>query len=638
MNSEINNLREFGKFRLDPTRRVLWFEDKPVNLQPKEVELLCVLTENGGEVVSKEELMDRVWEDSFVEESNLSRRVYGLRKTFKKLGAPEDLIQTVPRRGYRFTGNVSLFGGEDLVIERHSFTRTLIEELDETGGSRNLALPALSSFTKRLRFVMPSVILLIIFGASAGIYLFNRSGNNELTQPIRSVAVLPLKSLNTGNETALSLGFADALITSLGKLNELQIVSTNAVSRYADEIQEPIEIGRKLRVEAVLDGTLQRANGKFRVSLRLLRVADGKQIWTGIFDESESKVFELQDAMAKQTAQILALSFETDDVVKRPTTHLEAYNSFLQGEYYFRRREISKAGAFFKKAIEIDSKFAEAWSGLAAVYAMGDAMGEAEPAVTKALELKPDLGHAHAVRGFIKMFLEWNWVEAERSLSRAVELDPNSVEAHHWRGIYLAIRGRFTDAKSELNRALELDPLSANMISDLGQIHYFSYDFASAENYYLKANVLSEGIADPRLVDLYQGQGRNREAFKILRDNECRPFDGKEKSTCENDLEELFAKADSKGIAQKYFNLFSKKLGANNLPRNQVANAWYGLAVQHRILGNRTQSIASLEKTLDRKVRFEIINFTFPFVAVDPQFDELRGDPKFLQLLKKVNL
>lgn len=636
MMNGISNLREFGEFVLDTERRVLWYRNEPVNLQLKEIELLTVLTEQGGEVVTKDVLLDRVWADSFVEEGNLSRHVYRIRKAFRALGVSEELIQTVPRRGYRFTG--ALTCTTEAVFERHSLKQTLIEEIEDGSEAGSNPLPGVLLVGKSWPFAVPGLLLLVLVGTSLGLYFLGQDQQSGAELPVRSIAVLPLKNLGGVDERALGIGFADALITSLGKLDDIQIISTNAVSRYSNFLVEPLEIGRQLNVDAVMEGTLQRANGRFRVTLRLLRVSDGKQMWTGAFNESESRIFELQDAMSAQTAKILSLSLETGESVKRPTEDVEAYNYFLQGEYFFRRREISIAGANFKKAIEIDPQFADAWAGLAAVYAMGDAMDEAEPAVDKALELDPDLAHAHAVHGFIKMFLDWDWETAEDSLDRAAELGSNSVEAHHWRGIYLALRGRFEDAKAEMNRALELDPLSANMISDLGQIHYFAYDFETAEALYLKANSISEGIADPRLVDLYERQGKDQKAFESQTNVECRGLAANEESRCLEELGSLYRNSGARAIALKYYKLLRGRVTDKNLPKEQVANAWYGLAVQHRRLGQEQQAIASLRETLERKTRYEIMNFTFPFISVDPQFDELRGDPKFRQILSKARL
>ncbi len=218
-----------------------------------------------------------------------------------------------------------------------------------------------------------------------------------------------------------------------------------------------------------------------RITLRLLRISDGVQIWSKSFDDSESEIFRLLDSIAVQTASALHFNLTNKDGVGRPTENLEAYNLYLQGQYLFRRRETGKGVEFFKKATELDPKFAKAWSGLAAAYAMGDSMPEAEPTIDLAIKLQPDLGEAHAVRGFVKMFLKWDWQAAEESLNRAVELDPHSVEARHWRGIYLLIRGRISESRSEIERALELDPTSANLINDYGQMFYFSREFEMAE-------------------------------------------------------------------------------------------------------------------------------------------------------------
>ena len=214
-------------------------------------------------------------------------------------------------------------------------------------------------------------------------------------------------------------------------MEDVKIISTNTISRLTDEAQEPVEIGKKLNVDAVIEGTLQRADGKLRVTLRLIRIADSKQIWTGVFDDSENKIFNLQDEIARRTAQILSLSLKSIKNEKLLTTNIEAYEAYLQGQYLFRRRE-QKSVEFFKKAVALDPQFARAWAGLAATYAFGRSMAEAETTVNKALELEPDLAEAHAVRGFIKLFLDWNWAEAERSLDRAIQLDSNLVEAHHW--------------------------------------------------------------------------------------------------------------------------------------------------------------------------------------------------------------
>lgn len=634
MNNEYNNLISFGNFRLDAEKKVLWFANEPVNLALKEVELLCVLTENGGEVVTKDELLNKVWANSFVEESNLSRHIYRLRKTFAEFGESGDLIQTVPRRGYRFTGEVFGNNSDDLIIEKHSFSRTLIEELEDSA-EPNLKIVTQTSTRKRNRLWLPIAICLVMLTSGFGYYVFN-STKSVSAQPINSIAVLPLKSLDNENNKALNLGFADALITNLGKLDEVKILSTNAISHFADEPQEPTEIGKNLAVDAIIDGTLQRANGKYRVTLRLIRTNDGKQIWHNSFDKPEAEIFQLQDLMAMQTAQ--ALSVTLKDRAKPLTENQDAYQFYLQGLYLFRRRETGKSTVFFKKAIELDSKFAKAWSVLAGAYAMGDAMPEAEATVNKALELDPNLAEAHAVRGFVKIFLDWDWNEAEKSLNRAVELDPNSVEAHHWRGILYQIRGRFSEAKAELNRALELDPASANMISDLGHINHFAGEFEKAEELYKKAESMELNIALNRLIPLYEKQGREAETFEALLKLIRLQQGPQENRKYIDSLVKEYEKGRLKGAFRFRLNDTIKWLATGKSPRTQVASHWYAMAILHTQLGEKEKAIASLNRALEIRLPYETINFTFPFVAFDPTFDEIRDEPGFREVWRKLNL
>jgi DNA-binding winged helix-turn-helix (wHTH) protein len=219
MSSKINGLREFGKFRLDAGTKVLWCENTPVNLPLKEIEMLCVLTEKGGEVISKEELLNKIWADSHVEESNLSRNIYGLRKMFKRLGVEDELIQTVPRLGYRFTGEVHEVVGAELVIEKHTQTRTLIEIEEETRERRKVFFPA--------SYLLPVVLGILLLGV-AGALAWRGYQNGQFAaisaREINSIAVLPLKPIAASEaDKVLSLGLADALITRLGASQKLVV-------------------------------------------------------------------------------------------------------------------------------------------------------------------------------------------------------------------------------------------------------------------------------------------------------------------------------------------------------------------------------------------------------------------------------
>lgn len=637
---ENNDFREFGNFRLCAEQKVLWYRDEPVHLHLKQIEVLCVLTEDAGKVIKKEELLNRVWAESFVEESNLSRHIYKLRKAFEEHGESPDLIQTVPRRGYRFTGEIGGRNSDDVIIERHSLTKTLIEQIEDTEEPKLVKLNNLVARARLDHIFAFLTICLVATGVLIGVYLYSiQNTNSAPSSSIKTLAVLPLRSIGQDDQnTALNLGFADALITRLSDIGELKLVSANAVSRFVEENLEPIEVGKKLGVDAVLAGTLQHANGELRITLRLLRISDGVQIWSKSFDDSESEIFRLQDSMALQTASALHFNLTNKDGAGRPTENLEAYNLFLQGQYLFRRRETGKSIEFFKKATELDPQFAKAWSGLAAAYAMGDSMPEAESTIEKAIELQPQLGEAHAVRGFVKMFLKWDWPAAEESLNRAVELDPYSVEAHHWRGIYLLICGRLSESQSEIERALELDPTSANLINDYGQMFYFAREFEKAELQYQKARSMDDKIAPERLIQLFKLQGRNEEALTLTLLTACPQNTLSEKFDCEKPFRDIYSLSGAEGISREFLKNYLAAAESGKLEKKRIASTWTGAATYYLELGNISKAVECLEKAMESKQSFEIMNFTFPFIAADPQFDALKNDPNFQVVVRLINL
>jgi tetratricopeptide (TPR) repeat protein len=200
------------------------------------------------------------------------------------------------------------------------------------------------------------------------------------------------------------------------------VIATGGVNRYGDVQKQPAEIGKEIGVDGVLDGSFQRVNGKLRVTLRLIHSPNGAQLWSGSFDESESEIFHLQDAMARETARAMALTLRPQEITKRPTDSVDAYNHFLKGDYLLRQRgedNVKRSEGFFREAVSIDPYYSRAWAGLAAAQSMRTDIETAERTVAHALELDPNLAEAHATRGFILMFHYWNWPGAESSLNRA---------------------------------------------------------------------------------------------------------------------------------------------------------------------------------------------------------------------------
>ncbi|KXK02872.1 MAG: CadC family transcriptional regulator [Acidobacteria bacterium OLB17] len=366
MDNGINKLRSFGKFSLDPVKCVLWHDGKPVDLPLKQVELLAVLTENSGEVVTKAELLDRVWQDSFVEESNLSRHIYLLRKMFKEHGEEETLIKTVPRRGYLFTGEIQDLQNTEIIIERHSLTKAVVD-LD-AGDEFDEPEPASIKPRRRLAAVAGAGVLIIIAAVVIAWYVIPRRAVS--VDKVNSIAVLPLRSFSDQEPNSeLRIRLTDALITRLGELRKVVVRPTSAVLPFADSAESTIEIGKKLQVDAVVEARLQQEGERLRVTMQMIRTSDGANLWSGQFDGQTGKILDLQDSIADSVSRSLSGAVsDQPEFTKRSTENNDAYEAYLKGRYFWAKREpasLAKAADFFKQAAALDPQFSEAFSGLA---------------------------------------------------------------------------------------------------------------------------------------------------------------------------------------------------------------------------------------------------------------------------------
>ena len=641
MPSAIRHFYEFGQFRLDGDRHRLLRDGEVVPLSPKAVEALLVLVRNPGKLLEREALMQAVWADTFVEDANLTVAVSHLRKALGQNGEPGEYIETVPRVGYRFVADVREVREEPapLVIEKRTLSRTVIEEElihDEPHAeAKTEAIVVQPAIAKRLPAFVSRPVTALLLAAMAlsalalgGVLYFK--GERTTTTPdraairsIRSIAVLPPKALSGAADSGpLSLGVADALITRLGGLNKVVVRPTSAIVRYVDSNQDAVNAGRTLGVDAVIDGTLQRDKGRTRVTLRLVNVTNGAQLWAGNFDEADADIFKLQDSVSQRVAETLFADLSQDEkalLTKRQTTNPEAYAFYLKGNYFWKRRgmEVEKSYEYFRKAIELDPNFAEAYVELAAVYSTSVLPSpEAEALIEKALQLDNASAEAHATYGFIRMFHHFDWATAEKELDRAIELNPNSVTAHHWRGVYWSLRGRLDEAKAEMHRALDLDPQSLIVTADIGQLHYFAHEYDQAIEYCNRALAMDNSfvVAHIYLRDIYQMKGMDQEFFEELSPTTA-PLTAKTRST--------FAHAGRRG-------LLLAQVNDPNFARVMGHMAWLSAS-----LGDRDKTLVYLNRALQERGAGA---FFLPFINVDPLYDFLRDDPRFKDILHRMNL
>ncbi|PYS47238.1 MAG: hypothetical protein DMF68_16580 [Acidobacteria bacterium] len=503
MSKQINHIYELGEFHLETAERLLLRQGKPISLTPKAFETLLVLVRSGGHVVEKDELMKRVWADSFVEESNLARNVWALRKALGDDNGEHSYIETVPKLGYRFVAPVTELADEETgVLIRRRVRARIVSEEEETSEEppprTEVKTPtaqvaetirptsALSLATPRNRRRRSALLGLLVIAALAvallitGIIIRNaRSGS--AARPIESVAVMPFTNLSNDPELDyLSEGLTENLINRLSHVSRLKIIAHNSVSRYKGKQIDAQKVGSELGVQAVLIGRLEVRGGELSISSELVDARDGTHLWGDQYERRISDLQSLQTELAQDMATALRLEFSSDEktrLTRHHTRNAEAYQLYLKGRYFWnkRTREGMKQGLeSFEQAIRLDPDYADAYVGLADCYSVlsqvgefspNEAMPKAKAATLNALRIDDELAEAHASLAMIDELYDWNWEGAENEFRRAIDLNPNYATAHHWYAMYLSALGRRDEALAEIKVLLDCGTVMYGLVS-----------------------------------------------------------------------------------------------------------------------------------------------------------------------------
>lgn len=650
MISSNKQLYEFGEFRLDPHRRRLLRNGEVVPVPPKALEALSVLVRNPSRLLEREELMQAVWAETFVEDANLTVAISQLRKVLGQNGEKAEFIETIPRVGYRFVADVRTIDDVPLVVEKHTVSRTVIEEelIPSDTKSEAAALPHNTSalptpsgssraIGQRQLLILAAVAATVLISLVIYLRLPQRPTLPPTTGQVKSMAVLPFRPLTVKPEDEyIRLGLADALITQLGTIREVTIRPLSAVLKY-DKEEDPLAIGRALGVEAVLDGTLLHEGDNVRVTMRMLRVGDGVMLWSGTFDEKFTDIFAMQDSISQQVAQAAVLNLSREDrqrLTKRYTSNLEAYHLYLKGRYFWNKRTadgILQSFDYFKKAIDIDPAFAVAYAGLADAYALGvwqDSLPQkeyiplAKAAALSALQIDDTVGEAHASLGFVRFWYEWDFKGAEAAFQRAIELSPNNATAHHWYGEFLVLMGRSEEGFKELKLAQDADPLSLIINSDLGKMYFFTRQSDHAIHQLKKTIEMDPQfpVAHLFLALAYKQKGMMTDAIAELEREEHVPSS---RAVFKFVLAYFYAETGRRAEALRILDELQE-------PRPGRFAPAYGIALIHVGLNQKDEAFTWLEKSrMDREPFLR-------YIKVDPNFDKLRDDRRFSEFLTQV--
>ncbi|HSE98204.1 MAG TPA: tetratricopeptide repeat protein [Blastocatellia bacterium] len=661
MAKQINHLYEFGSVRLDATNRLLYKDGEQLSVQPRVIDTLLVLVENAHSVVDKETILDAVWKDVAVEEGALKRNIYLLRNA---LGEEARFIETLPKRGYRLSADVKERWEEvpvyvtqgatsEVLVERRANLRITHEEEISDSSDPPAEVPAQDAIIQQTPGIQTKLISslrrygLPLFAASmvalaAVVGLFTAASRpvGTAASPIRSLAVLPFKNLSSqGEDVHFGTGLADMLITRLSSIKDLNVRPMSAVLKFSDNEQDPIAAGQALGVDAVIEGSIYSVGDQIRVTARLVRVSDQSPVWSGQFNEKADDFLLIQNNISQQVVGSLApnLTRVEKDALGKPYTESEdAYQLYVTGRYHWNKRSgdgIAQSEGFFRRAIEKDPDFALAYAGLADSLTIRGFHDESVIAIQRAIELDDKLGEAYASRGFWKMFKAWQWDEAEADFKRAIELKPGYGTAHQWYATLLALTGRVEEAKAEMRRALEIDPTSHNFLADLGQMHYFAREYDEAETYSRKALEIYPdfGFARGYLIQIYLKKGEVDRAFEeemslnaVTNHFQPLPDSRNRVAPHEAEIREEYRRAGYEGLLRKNNEVL--------LRRTTDFFNFFGLFKNYALLGEKEKALEALEKS------FENRDFMLPFANIDPLYDDLRSDPRFQSVMRRMNL
>ena len=616
MGQQDNHSYEFGRFRLKVAERVLLREGEPVPLTPKVFDILVTLVEHGGQVMAKDDLMKRVWPNTFVEEGNLTQNISLLRKALGETPGGVQFIETVPRRGYRFVAETSN-GVSSKSVEASQPAVPTPNTTNQLAGIKRTPM-----------FAMAAGIIAI---GIIGIVYFTGWGKAGNPSAIQSIAVLPFVDESSDPDAEyINDKIAESLINSLSKLPQLRVVPRSVVAGYKGKQIDPRKAGEELNVRAVVTGHMRRHGDIVSIQADLIDVENLAQIWGQHYDHKVSDVLLVQDDISRDIFENLRLKLNVEE-----KKQLEAYRLYLKGRNAWNKRTgdaLQEAIEFFNQAIAIDSNYGAAYAGLADCYNMLVVYGRLEPkegfpkakeAAERALEIDESSAEAHSSLAFIKFRWDWDRAGTEREFQTAIRLKPAYAPAHQWYSSYLVAVERFDEAITEAKRTEELEPLSFVATSHLGWIYYLSGQNDKAIEQCKKILELDPSSFPARryLGLAYEAKGMYAEAIAEFQTGV--KLSGSPLMLAL--LGHAYAASGKTAEAKQVLSDLQQLQGTRYVSP-------YTVAAIHAGLGDQDQAFKWLETAVEGR------DIWLMNLKVDPVFSKLRSNRKFTDLLARIRL
>jgi TolB-like protein/DNA-binding winged helix-turn-helix (wHTH) protein/tetratricopeptide (TPR) repeat protein len=611
---------EFGPYRLDPAQQLLTDGSRKIPLTPKAFQTLLVLVENQGRIVGKEELLEKVWPSTVVEEATVAQNVFTLRKQLQGEGNVQ-YIETVPKRGYRFTADVRVAAPVQAAIPADRV--------------------APSPRSRRPRKTLIYVLSVASVCAVALLVWRPWSPRNDRPTADRRImlAVLPVQNL-TGNpgKEYLADGLTDEVIADLGSVNpdRLGVIARTSTMVYKQGNKTIQQIARELNVDYVLEASVREGSGQIRFTAQLIRTQDQTHVWAHNYDRPMADVLAMQGELARTVAEQIRVKLPQASAARlasaRPVSP-EAYDAYSRGRYFWNKRTteaMTIAERYFQQAIQADPKFAPGYAGLADVYQLmvnlnqippQDGYARARAAAENALELDGALAEAYTTLASIKGDYEWDWQGAESGYKQAIALNPNYAMAHHWYGDFLAGVGRVEEGMAEIRKAEELDPLSPVIrVSSAGLSCWFGRCADAIKELQRTLDMYPDFVeAHEALAEIYGYLGRYQESLAELE---------KEREPPLGHVLVLRGFAAAKaGHTQEALDIVRQIEGQAAEPHTN-----YWAAIVYAGLGDKDRAFARLESA--RQTR----DPSMPYIRSELAFRDLHSDPRLAELFRRMNM
>jgi TolB-like protein/DNA-binding winged helix-turn-helix (wHTH) protein/Flp pilus assembly protein TadD len=630
-------MKSFKAFRLDTTNHLLWRNSDRVPVAPKGFDVLAYLVEHADRVVTQDEILEALWPETYVNPEVLRKYILEIRKVLGDRPDNPEFIETVPKRGYRFIAPVideSEAGPSGLpaspAAEEHAIEQKIAHE---TASSKH------ENTSSKRRAWMLAIVAVLALVAAAGIngyFRLSRNGPKAVSLNNTSIAVLPFVDMSTTKDQEyFSDGFAEQLINDLAKVPGLKVVGRSSSFQFRGKDVDLRDVGRKLGVANVLEGSVRREGNHVRVTAELIKANDGFQLWSQTYDREINDIFAVQDEIAlaaTETLQLKLLGANGQPVVSTPRSdNPEAYQAYLQANYFLGRgtgkEDIGKALAYTDQAIKLNAKYAPAWALRASVQNTMAEVGmtdvtegfrKARDDAERAIALDPALASAYLALARTQIYHDWDWDTANTCLTEAAALEPGSSEVLRNRSYLSRVLGNLDQAVELYEQAVALDPLRANSHVGLGYLLYMAgrYDEAQAELHKALDVNPQAAFAHANLGRILIAEGKPQQASAEI---EKEPIDWEKLTDQTLVYHELGREQDSNAALSE-------------LIEKHDSDSAYQIAEVYAFRGESGKSFEWLERAYEQR------DAGLPDIKVDPLLKNLRHDPRYVQLLQEMRL